>query len=447
MPLISKNKFFSNSLSGAFGQLVTLVTQILSVPFFMHYWGQEVYGKWIFLMTIPPYFSLLDLGMGTVISNALTQAAASRTFDGYRSILKKFVLWQLKIVFGVFSIYIAIILLCTHSETFQYAITASSGFWMLLGVYGLCTLGETLAFYFFRSLNQSDVIQFIWNVLRLLELILIIFVLKNSGNEKLLLSVMVALKFSGLIIIYLIFFVKNPEAIFGPRGKNEFTIHTNLNKGIKYSSFSASNLLLNGGTIWIINFLLGPGSTVMYSTLRTLVNTLRQIGEIIKQSLWPKISSSYYQNNITKMHQTFVTGYWLTIGVTAIFSALLWFGESSIFKWWLGSEWQTDTRLYLYLMISMLFLVQWQIGSVVMESTNLFDDFASAQFLGHLIFLLLTFITIPFWGLHGTAILLILLNLFLCMYAVMELKKVFSISSTGKLLSLNNYSWKVLFNE
>ncbi len=447
MPLISKNKFFSNSIFGVFGQLVTLTSQLLAVPFFIHYWGKEIYGEWIFFMTIPPYFSLLDLGMGNVISNELTQAATNHTFGVYRKILRKYFFWQLKIVLGALLIFLIGIFFFSNLGLLQYGMSNSINFWILLGVYGLCTLGETLAFYLFRSLNQSDVIQFLWNMLRLLELVLIISVLKSTGDAKLLLSAMLVLKLSGLIIIYTSFFVKNPETLFGPTNNLEFSIQNNLVKGIQYSFFPASNHLLNGGTIWIINYSLGPAPTVIFSTLRTLVNLLRQIAEIIKQSLWPKISANFYLKNTGEMHKAFVSGYWLTVVITLLFASLIWFGESYIFKFWLGREWETDSVLFLYLLFSTLFLVQWQICSVVLESTNKFDKFAKVQLIAHLSFLLLTFLVVRIWELHGVAILLVFLHFSLCMYALNELKNFFSISSISKLLSFHSFSWKILFGK
>jgi O-antigen/teichoic acid export membrane protein len=447
MPFISKNKFFSNSIFGVFGQFVTFASQIISVPFFMHHWGQEIYGQWIFLMTIPPYFSLLDLGMGTVISNELTQAATNHAFDTYRMLLRKFMTWQCKVVFWAILVYFTAIFLLTKLEILQTGMSGSSGTWALLGLYGLCTLGETLAFYFFRSLNQSDTIQLIWNMLRLLELILTIFVLTQNGNATMLLFVLVTFKLVGLIIIFARFFVKNPETLFGPPAIIEFSMDTNLKKGIKYSFFPASNLLLNGGTIWIINYFLGAGSTVIFSTMRTLVNSLRQIAEIIKQSIWPKISSGFYDNNMDRMHKTYVTGYWLTLGMTILLGGILWFGESYIFQLWLGPTWHTDNSLLLYLLVSTIFLVQWQISSVVLESTNMFDKFAKAQIFAHITFLLFTFSSVKFWGLNGVAILLVLLHLSLCVYIIHELRKIFSVSSTSELLSFNKFSWKILFSE
>jgi O-antigen/teichoic acid export membrane protein len=101
----------------------------------------------------------------------------------------------------------------------------------------------------------------------------------------------------------------------------------------------------------------------------------------------------------------------------------------------------------LYLLVSTIFLVQWQISSVVLESTNMFDKFAKAQIFAHITFLLFTFSSVKFWGLNGVAILLVLLHLSLCVYIIHELRKIFSVSSTSELLSFNKFSWKILFSE
>jgi O-antigen/teichoic acid export membrane protein len=135
------------------------------------------------------------------------------------------------------------------------------------------------------------------------------------------------------------------------------------------------------------------------------------------------------------------------MGAAFVCASIIWFGESYIFKFWLGQDWKTDSVLLLYLLVSTLFLVQWQISSVVLESTNRFDKFAKAQFIAHLLFLLLTNMIIGIWELHGAAILLVLLHFSLCIYAFHELKNFFSTSSISKLLSFNSFSWKILFGK
>ena len=56
--------------ANGFGQAVTILTQIASVPILIHAWGMDLYGEWITLSAIPAYLVLSDIGFTSIAGNS-----------------------------------------------------------------------------------------------------------------------------------------------------------------------------------------------------------------------------------------------------------------------------------------------------------------------------------------------------------------------------------------
>jgi len=57
-----------------FAKLVTITTQLISVPLTLHYLGAERYGMWMVMISVIGMFSFADLGMGNGVLNAVAEA-------------------------------------------------------------------------------------------------------------------------------------------------------------------------------------------------------------------------------------------------------------------------------------------------------------------------------------------------------------------------------------
>jgi hypothetical protein len=64
--------------SNLFGQLVTILIQILSLPIFLYYWDMSTYGSWLVLSALPSFLSMADVGMVQAAGNKVTSVDPSR---------------------------------------------------------------------------------------------------------------------------------------------------------------------------------------------------------------------------------------------------------------------------------------------------------------------------------------------------------------------------------
>lgn len=67
--------------ANAFGQVVNVAIQLTSVPIFLHFWGADIYGKWLILSSIPGYLSMSDIGFGSAAGNEMTILTARHDYQ------------------------------------------------------------------------------------------------------------------------------------------------------------------------------------------------------------------------------------------------------------------------------------------------------------------------------------------------------------------------------
>jgi O-antigen/teichoic acid export membrane protein len=74
--------------ANAFGQVIGIIIQFLSLPLFLLYWDASTYGSWLVLSAVPTYLSLADVGMVSASSNKIIialgrsdSAEANRVFQ------------------------------------------------------------------------------------------------------------------------------------------------------------------------------------------------------------------------------------------------------------------------------------------------------------------------------------------------------------------------------
>ena len=60
--------------ANAFGQTVSIVIQLFSLPLFLYYWDTSTYGAWLILSAVPAYLTMADVGMVNAAGNKMTMA-------------------------------------------------------------------------------------------------------------------------------------------------------------------------------------------------------------------------------------------------------------------------------------------------------------------------------------------------------------------------------------
>ena len=76
-----------NIVANLFGIGVNLLNQIVLVPFYIIYWGSDLYSDWIVISALTAFFGISDIGLNSVIQNRFSISYAQGDLKQCNSLL------------------------------------------------------------------------------------------------------------------------------------------------------------------------------------------------------------------------------------------------------------------------------------------------------------------------------------------------------------------------
>ena len=76
-----------NLLANFFGVGVQLLNQIVLVPFYILFWGNDLYSDWIVISALTTIFAISDVGLNNVIQNRFSIKLSEKNFNECNALL------------------------------------------------------------------------------------------------------------------------------------------------------------------------------------------------------------------------------------------------------------------------------------------------------------------------------------------------------------------------
>lgn len=73
---MSNNRIITGSLSSYLNTAVSLVSNLILVPMYLFYLGQEEYGLWLVILSIVSYLGFSNLGIAQSVANFVASTNA-----------------------------------------------------------------------------------------------------------------------------------------------------------------------------------------------------------------------------------------------------------------------------------------------------------------------------------------------------------------------------------
>jgi O-antigen/teichoic acid export membrane protein len=417
---------FSRLLKGMganfIGVLLNFVSKILLTPLFLQAWGVNIYGEWLLLSSFVAYLSLTDMGGQLYIINRLTQAYAKNDIPLFRQILHTGLALFLVMPMTVFLLFVVTILcfpvlsflriseaeqhvaiLVLAILSFQFIISLPQG--ILLGIY--------------RAVGMLPRGVMLGNLLLLLQLVLV------SGGLWL------GSRMVGIAILQIIpFFLIAAFAIHElNRNFPQFQLlslktaklsiaKTFIKPSLHFFSIQLAQMFSIQGTVLIVGMMLNPVQVVVFSTIRTMVNVMKQMLSIITHSAWPEMTRLDAEQHINQLYIFFRAILRSTMLIALVFIAIFYFFGEAIYYLWLGNTVKYQhTVMYLFL-IYLFQLIFWTSCSHVLMATNNHHTLAKFLLVTSLLSLVLAYIGGLYFGLEGIITGIILADLLLPFWMV-----------------------------
>lgn len=371
---MSVKQRIGNALAAhGFGQVVTLATQLLLTPLYFRFWGAQMFGEWLLLFSIPAFFAVADLGLGSAAANDMSQRVAAgdqqgaqRTFWGAMRVM-----WAaaaLTLTVGGAAATVAGVWGWPHTPSIgmQQAAVVLLGLalWVALGfVGGLLSAG-------FRCCSRNATGVALANAARLLEGLAIGLALWLQQAPWMVCVLLVAVRLLMLLLQYL-WLLRVCAWLFAPGATADQDVFRRLIRpSLGFLAFPLGGAIALQLPVMIVGSSLGGAAVAGFVALRTLARLPAQLTNMINSSIWPEMSRAHGQQNgalLRRLHR-------LSFGSTAVaalgLGSLLFAFSGQLMSLWLGPHAIYSSTVALGLVALTVVSAIWNSSAVVLVAIN-----------------------------------------------------------------------------
>jgi O-antigen/teichoic acid export membrane protein len=361
------------TLANILGQVLNVGGQLALVPILLLYWGNQVYGEWLALTAMVAYLSTLDLGMQTYVVNRLNQCHSTGQMDEYTRVLHTGLLVNLVLPFVGFCLALPLIFAAPLSRWLQLRATdPGMAAWVaaFLSLQIVYSIGYGLIVGIYRTINEYARGQMIVNIRYLLNLVLTIACVAAGG---LLLSVAVVqllLLFAISIAVCIDIHRRRPEIHIGISHADrrlawQLIVPSSMFLGIQL----VAGLWIQGSTL-LVSSMFGAAVLVVFSSLRTLSNLIRQASATVQLALWPEFTALDAQAKEVPLRNLHLLGAKIVMTIAVCSTVFLLTAGDRLVAFWTRGRVPYDSSL----MAAFLFLAcsqaHWFSSSILISACN-----------------------------------------------------------------------------
>jgi len=278
----------SGSGSYGYAQAVTIGTQLVSLPVFLHYWDMETYGYWLAMTAVPFYLSLADAGISTASCNQMISLIAQELRLRANEVFQSAV---------VFLSVVSVIILCSVGAALLLLPTTvlSVPDWqiviMLLSISVVLGLFCSLAEVIYKATGGYAAGTYLVTTGRFVEW-------AGGLGGLMLTKSFIGVAASAFIarLFYTIFCIwlsqrRTDFLNWGVRHASLSNIKQAAKPGLLFLSLSMTNALSLQGFTLLVAATLGPAATVVFNTYRTIARIVVQVTNALSNPLWPELTA------------------------------------------------------------------------------------------------------------------------------------------------------------
>jgi O-antigen/teichoic acid export membrane protein len=289
------------------GMGLTVVTQLLLPPAFLHFYGVNKYGEWLVLSGTLGYLSTLNFGVTTYASNELTMLHKRGEKVKYRELQGSTLALSLGMTcIGVLVsalVFVIPMAKLLHLSTMSQTEVALTAFFL-----GLQTMVTIIAGYYnslFMVIEESHR-GLTWGNVRFFG-----GTLAAAGLAAFRVSFSTLAFGQFLFVLFLTLFSiydlkrRMGDLPLGLKGANWKTAKSTLAPSGQFGMIYAQQFLIFQAPLIMLQWIVGPAVVVVFSTSRTILSTARQSLGKITNAVAPEITFSYAHQNMKRLLNIF----------------------------------------------------------------------------------------------------------------------------------------------
>ena len=359
-------------LTGMWGiafQLVTVLYQVLTVPLFLKFWGQVMYGDWLTVASMVSYLALANLGMQSYVINLLTQRYVRGEWEALDREVPSASLMYLLAMSLAATVLGGICLVAPLDRLFAGAALRWTGqlVTLMLGFRVVMMLFSGLVQGYYRIQGRADLAKLTHFFQQLGVLAVVFTVLLWGGGPVLLagaeLSVVI------LLLGFMLLDTRRRERRVSLylSGASTRLAMAFLGPSLIYFFNQLAAGLIFQGVVLVISVRLGARAVVTFATTRVLSGLVRQVISFACTTMYPEITR-IEAGNPERLAFTYRMLLKVVCAAAFVCIPLLFFAAPDLYTFWTRGRATLDLTL-----LRMLLLDIWLVAPMTASANLLFS--------------------------------------------------------------------------
>lgn len=361
-----------NIVANLFGIGVNLLNQIVLVPFYIIYWGNDLYSDWIVISALTAFFGMSDIGLNSVIQNRFSIKYAQNEKDECDSLLANNI--------AIVALIGSVCLLLGVGYVFLFNISQQMGLTTLSRLEGSIIFIMLLCQVFIQMFsgienaiyraNHKASIAVYYDQLARLAIVVITFMCLLLSISLSVMSILICIPNLLLLFIKHINARKIYSFRFSVKLLNKRLLKEVIRPSVMFMSFPLANAIILQGFTLVINKFFNAEAVVLYNTTRTMCNFIKSFLNTIFFSVWPEFSIAYGKNDKMKMKALIKKAVRSSLSIAALICLGLLLLGPRIYDVWTQGHIVFSYALMIAFLVELMCNMLWNIKSVALVSTN-----------------------------------------------------------------------------
>lgn len=300
---IGNSPIRKNLLANGFGIGVQLLNQIVLVPFYILFWGNELYSDWIVISALTTIFAMSDVGLNNVIQNRFSMKLSEGNRKECDSLLtNNFLLVAASLLITLLGC-ITFVGIWDITEVMNLHLLnrAQANFvFLILVVKVFVGMFSGIENAIYRATHNASISVYMDQIGNLAVALLILgcILLKVPVT---IMCVLICLPQLILLIVKHFYARKYYCYHFSLFYADWPLFKSVLWPSLSFMAFPLGNTIVLQGYTLVVNGFFGAEAVVLYNTTRTLCNFVKTLLGTLQNSVWPEYSIAYGKKDFARM--------------------------------------------------------------------------------------------------------------------------------------------------
>lgn len=379
----SHRRVLNGVTAHVYAQIVTVLTQLVSLPIFLNKWSVDDYGIWLTLSAIPIYLTLADFGVLTHAGNSMTMYQARKDLVRVNAVLSaaiRTIAWM----FSAIAMLGAVALVGISS----FVEVAHSRVLLWLGLSALIASGSQLFDAAYRAFGRYPAITVILTTTRLVEWAASMIALLTIGTMEAVAFGLLLGRGASTVWTFRHAQRNFPELEWRLANSTNRDMRALLAQGYGFLAFPLGTAINLQGMLLLVGSIFGLAAVPIFSATRTITRMITQLAVLTGKALSPEISALYGARKHAEANALSARVFAVVIPGSIVLATVIGYAGEAILTYWSHGQLANDEVLLWSLITVALLSAMWQLDSVRLTATNNHQRIAT-------MFFVVTLLTIP----------------------------------------------------